>query len=484
MAGQQERPSMENPPDPNAPTEPSLGAVGADGLERTSLGSGGLGAFRERVRQSLALRILLVVVALAIVAAAALPAYIFYSRPHPAFARANVGDITLTVKGQGSVQAMIYSASFAIPGVIAQINVVPGQRVQAGDTLATLDTTAAQAAVRDAQTAASDAQSDVDAAATAVTDAQTALTSAQSSLSEQEAYVNTACSQTPADEVDCAAAEAAQARAQAQVDAAQAQVSAALTQQARAQVSLDNAQSALTAAQMEMAATTLIAPHAGIALTVNGQVGDSIGVSGQAFITIADTAQPLATVLISYRDISGVEPSESATLRVPQATGTSTVKGIVEGFALIPQGSGDHLSYPVMITIDPNSIKSGASLLPGMSASATIITRQVLGVVTLPVSAVTYAHQAAPANGKGLLTKEQISAALGQANQLEQAAIANGLDTQHDPPTATYLIGFSGGKYVAIPAVLGLSDGKNQEIIAGVNAGDLIVNGQRNPFQS
>jgi multidrug resistance efflux pump len=463
-------------------TEPELAGAAGDDLERTSLGLGRAGIFRERVQRTLWLRIVFALALVALILGAIYPAYLYYRRPRPVYTSAKTGNITLTTSAQGTIQAMIYSATFGISGVIAQVEVVPGQKVRAGDTLATLDSTPEQAALSAAQTTASDAQSDVDGAATTVTDAQTALASAQTALASAESSETTACSQTPPNDTGCAAAETAEAQSQAQVDAAQAQIGIALNQQARAQAALDSAQSALTVAQRQMAATTLIAPHAGIALTVNGQAGDEVAAGGAPLVTIADTAQPLATVLVGYKTINMIAPGQTATLRAPQVTGAATIKGTVYGFALIPQGSGNELAYPVTIAIDPNSIKSGVSLLPGMSASATIITRQVLGVVTLPVSVVAYAHQAAPANGKGLLTKEQIDAALVAAQQLEQDAIAGGLDPQYDPPTATYLIGFSQGKYIAIPAVVGLSDDKNQEIIAGVQEGDQIVSSQRNPL--
>ena len=81
-----------------------------------------------------------------------------------------------------------------------------------------------------------------------------------------------------------------------------------------------------------------------------------------------------------------------------------------------------------------------------------------------------------------MLTEAQIRDALQAASTLETEAISGGLDIAHDPPTATYLIGYAGGKYVAIPVVLGLSDGHHQEIIAGLSVGQQVVSGQRNPF--
>lgn len=464
----------EPPPFNEAPTQPAA-------TERAAWGR--LRGLQERIRRSLPLRFALTILLLLIALLALTPAFLFFRNPHPLFATATRGDIILTVSAPGSVQAMEYSASFAVPGKVARINVVPGQRVSKGDTLATLDPAVAQAAVSQAQASASDAQSALSVAQTAVSQAQTALASAQAALATQQSYAATQCAAQPPDPDACAAAQAAVARAQAQVSAAQAQVSVAQAAQARARSALDDAQRALKAAQAGLAATTLTAPHDGVTLTINGQAGDQIAPGGAPFITLIDTAQPLVAALVSYRDITTIEPGEDAIAHVPQAAGSPVVSGTVMGVALQPQGSGDQLAYPVTIRVDPASLK-GARLLPGMSASATITTRVRVAVVTLPVEAVAYARQAAPPSGAGLLTAAQIEEALAAAKTLEEQAIASGLDVAHDPPTPAYLIGFENGKYTAIPVVLGLSDGKRQEIIAGLSAGQQVVSGQRNPFVS
>ena len=465
---------MDEPTDyGNAPTEV--------GLETRPIR--GLGGAQENIRRSLPLQIGLTALLLLITLLALTPAFLFFRRPHPLFTTAARGDIMLTVSAQGSVRANVFSATFPIPGTLAQISVAPGQRVHKGDTLATLDTTGGKTAVSAAQSAVSDAQNGVDTTQAAADQAQTALTSAQTALSTQQSYATTQCAAHPNDPDACAAAQAAVARAQAQVDAAQAQVNAAEAQVAAAQTTLDNAQSALRDAQAGLASTELTAPHDGVVLTVNGQSGDQIAPGGTPFITLADISQPLATVLVGYRDITAVEVGELATVRVAQVPGSSKMVGAVTGVALLPQGSGDHLAYPVTISIDPASLK-GASLLPGMSASAVITTRARADVVTLPVGSIAYARQAAPPSGKGLLTKAQVRAALQAANILRAQVIASGWDIAHDPPVPAYLLSFTNGKYIAIPVVLGLSDGRHQEIIAGLSAGQKVVSGQRNPFLS
>lgn len=461
-----------------APLKPDDSADLADKLERTAIDPD-RETLRQRIQRSRPAQIGLVILLLALLVAAATPGYLYFNRPHPTLVAAKMGNIILTVKGQGTVQATLYSASFGVSGAVTEVDAVPGQRVQAGDTLAALDTTAAKTALTDAQTEDSDAQSALSATQTEVTDAQTALAGAQTALSSAQTAQSTICAGTNANA--CAAAEANVDAATAAASAAQARVDAAQARGAMAQVALDRAQGALDAAQTALAADTLVAPHAGIVLVVNGQVGDEVAAGGEPFIVVADTTRPLVTMLIGYRDILSIEPGENATLRVKQASGVTALIGTVYGFSLIPQGSGDSLAYPVTIAIDPATLRGGA-LLPGMSASATITTRSSTDVVTVPERAIAFARQAAPASGKGLLKASQIRDALQAASAMRDVAVSNGLDTAHDPPQAAYLIGLDHGKYVAIPVVLGLSDGQNREIITGVEPGDKIATGQSNPF--
>ncbi|HEX9037475.1 MAG TPA: HlyD family efflux transporter periplasmic adaptor subunit [Ktedonobacterales bacterium] len=453
-----------------------------DTLERAPLDPDRV-TLRQRIQGSWPARLGLTVLLAVVLVAGLTPAFLYFRRPHPALVAAQFGDITLTVSGQGTVRATVYSASFGVSGTVAQIAVAPGQRVRAGDTLASLDPTAANLALSDSQRADSDAQATLTAAQTEYTDAQAALTSAQTALSSAQSASSAICGAATPDANACSESQADVDAATAHVSDAQVALDAATTRQAMAQTALDRAQEALDAAQAALAAATLVAPHDGVVLLVNGQVGDEVGVAGAPFITLADTAHPLATVMVGYRDILSVEPGEPATLRVSETSGAKGLRGSVYGYTLEPQGAGDSLEYPVTIAIDPASL-SGANLLPGMSARATITTRSRAEVVIVPERAIAYARQAAPASGKGLLKAAVITDALQSASNLESLAVSGGLDTAHDPPQATYLLGFDHGKYIAIPVVIGLSDGHNREVILGLEADVKVVFGQLNPFVS
>ena len=452
---------------------------------------------RESMGRNLPLRILLVVLLVALVGGAIFAGVYASRQPRPAYATAHVGDVILSFTVSGIIQATTYQADFPEDGTLSAINVTVGQQVHAGETLATLAVAPFQSALTAAQNnesatqqSLSDAQGAQTQAQSAQSDAQNALSSAQSALTAEQAAAATACatSSTTSDPTACSTANAAVAHAQAQVDAAQAQVSAAQTQLAITQAQLSAAQKSATAAQSkteiaqaQLTSATLVAPHNGIVTNINGAVGGRPGATANgtgSFITIMDTAAPLATAMVNYRTVGAVHTGDVATFRVTQASQNVVFKGTVTGVSPLGSGTGAALSYPVTLRLDPSSLK-GVSLLPGMSAATRIITQARYHVIVVPASAVTYARSAAPTSGKGLLTRNQVTAALAQAKTLEQQAVASGFPVADDPLTPGYLLGFQKGHYVAIPVVLGLTDGQQWEIVAGVTKGDQVVAGQR-----
>lgn len=444
-----------------------------------------LRSMRDRARDSIVrtapLRILAVILLVLVVAVAVWPAIIAARQPHPTFSTAHIGDVILSLQTDGVIHATVYQADFPVDGALSEIDVMVGQRVRKGDTLAKLNVAPFQSALTAAQSSASTAQQSLAAAQNAQDQAQVAVSSADSSLAAQQADAQTQCSVQPADPDACGAATAAVAVAQAQLDASRAQLAATQAQVAAAKKGASASQAKTAIAQAQLAATTLTAPHDGVITTINGAVGGRPGATANgigSFIIIADTSAPLATALVSYRDISAIHVGEAATFRVTQASKTDIFTGDVTGVSPQGQGSGDTLSYPVMLQLDPASL-GGVALLPGMTAEIRIITRARYYVIVIANSAVDYVRQAAPPTGEGLLSRSQISAALKTARAMRASVIASGFDIAHDPLTATYLIGFQRNRYIAVPVVLGLTDGSQTEVVAGLTTGQRVVNGQR-----
>ncbi|HKS70494.1 MAG TPA: hypothetical protein VJQ45_08735, partial [Ktedonobacterales bacterium] len=161
------------------------------------------------------------------------------------------------------------------------------------------------------------------------------------------------------------------------------------------------------------------------------------------------------------------------------ASGKQTYHGSVASVAPNGQVSGGVLYYPVTIDVDMNSI-NGANLLPGMSAGATIITNQAIGVDLVPASAVRFAAAAGDPKHGGFLSKKQVTTALSKARDMVTALQDEGNLSSQITPTPAYLLQYTNEKWVTVPVVLGLTDGKMYELLQGPPVGTKIAAGQTN----
>lgn len=157
----------------------------------------------------------------------------------------------------------------------------------------------------------------------------------------------------------------------------------ARTQVTAAQGQLDTAIAQLKAAKDALSNAVLIAPHSGVVTAINGAVGGVPGLrtniadgfssaEGGTFIQITDVGsvrQIIATV--NEADILKVQDGQSVRFTL-KAYNTRVFSGKVT--AISPNGifNGSSSSYPVIITIDPQST-TDATLLPNMSADVTIL---------------------------------------------------------------------------------------------------------------
>ncbi len=195
---------------------------------------------------------------------------------------------------------------------------------------------------------------------------------------------------------------------------------------------------------------------------------------------------------VNEADIGSVAVNEPVTCTV-SAYSNHIFRGTVASISPIGQSSSNVVTYPVTINLTnttgansatnngSGSASTGAAgsylLLPGMTASVTIITAQRSGVLLLPATALTFARTAAlPSNG--ILTLSQDRTALVQARQMLNNLLTSNPQIAQDKPTATIVLERVNGKWQATPVVLGLTDGARYEVLAGLNQGDQVVIGE------
>jgi RND family efflux transporter MFP subunit len=209
-----------------------------------------------------------------------------------------------------------------------------------------------------------------------------------------------------------------------------------------ANAAVANAQTALQTAQNNLAAAVLTAPSSGTIQSINGVVGQYISggvtssvstsstatstTSTSAFITLSDLSTPQVSAAVSEADIAKVQPGQKVTFTVtayPSRTFTGTVATVE------PAGttSSNVVTYTVLISVDPTD----AQLLPGMTATVTVVTSSADNAVLVP-----------------------------------NAAISNGnVRVLRD------------GSPVSVPVQTGISDGVNTQIISGLQPDDQVITG-------
>ncbi len=358
-------------------------------------------------------------------------------------------NLTVTTSATGQLASGTYDLNFGTSGQISEIDVTPGQNVTAGQVLAKLNPTALQDALNSAQAS--------------LNAAQVSLNNAYSSqsINDQIAY----------DTYEAAIAKDAGNSLNLQKDLdtynqsllqAQQQVNSAASQ-------LQNAQTQLSTAQHNLANAVLTAPVAGQIVSVNGQVGTQASGSGSSsFIVLVNLTSFSINAQVNEANIGSVQVGQPVSFTVT-AFPSITFYGSVANISPIGTTSSNVVTYPVTVDVDPSSAQQ-ARLFPGMTASLTITTKQVTNAILVPNTALTYARTALRA---GRVTTAQTQAALQQAAQQLSAST----DANVKLGTANYVLEQQSGKIVAVPVIVGFTNGTETVVLAGLDAGNTVLTG-------
>jgi hypothetical protein len=197
------------------------------------------------------------------------------------------------------------------------------------------------------------------------------------------------------------------------------------------------------------------------------------------FTPSVELAVPQVVANVDESDIANVKVGDVVQFTV-SAYGTRIFTGLVSAISPTGQTVSNVVTFPVYVNLDTNDLQ-GAILLPGMTATVTIEVGRRTHVLLIAVSAVNFARSSTIANtamgAPALISQEQMTAALGQARQMLQQ-----LQQQHpaitsESPTPAFVLQQSNGRFIAKPVVLGLTDGTNYEVLAGLSPGETIIVG-------
>src|SRR5260221_1303030 len=346
------------------------------------------------------------------------------------------GNLELTVSATGSVVAKNQSVlKFDQPAQVQEVLVQEGQKVEAGQILARLDSTTQQFNLQQAEFALKAAQAGlqkvllpvdqgvIDEAESNVKAAEAAYSSRAGAVSPdtvkayefqyQQAqpaakaasdngagagcqYANKAPNyqkalaqegaatfQTETARLRLEQGKAGSSLVSATANIAEAQARLAQVKAGPTQLQIDAAQAQVAnailvrdQAQHQLDTITLKAPYAGIVTSVLMKAGEA---SNGAAIVITDISERYVDVEVDEADIGLIQTGQHVNLTLDALPGT-TLTGAVERIAQIADESASVIKYPVRVALDPNT----APIKIAMTVNAVFIVRDIKNVMRIP----------------------------------------------------------------------------------------------------
>lgn len=267
-----------------------------------------------------------------------------------------------------------------------------------------------------------------------------------------------------------------------------------------AQLAVEQRKNEVAQARLNLSYATIKSPISGVVLKRAVDVGQTVAASMSTptlFIIAKDLSQMKVMAAVDEADIGQVKAGQRVEFTV-DAFQDDKFNGKVQEVRLNPTTTSNVVTYTVVITADNPDQK----LLPGMTATCTIVTKEVKDAIAVPVKALKFtpdestpmAERKRPPEGKG-----------------PDGHRPEGMDAGGPPPVGPGLGGpgmgpggfgkgsFGGknggkrkphlkgdhvwvslnGKAAPRRVQIGISDGVNVEILKGLNVGDNVVIGQQ-----
>ncbi len=324
------------------------------------------------------------------------------------FASARRGDVAATASASGNVETgTTRELAFGTSGIVTKLNVSVGQKVHAGEVLATLDSTQASEDVTAAQASLAAANAKYDQATAsptpsptpsrkktcsgrtpAATPSKTPTRRATRTPTPSPGPTRATASPTPTKTRTATSAPKPSCATGTGSGGGSARPSASPTQakavtEAQASASVVKAQVSLDQARRELAGTTLTAPIDGTVLSVSGVVGSKVsGPGSSGFVTLGDLDELQVQADFSQSDVAKLKVGQSAKITLPAGNG-GPYDGTVAHIEPQATTSGSMVQYGVMISFDGTP----KNLLIGQSATVQVTTSEADNALQVPAAA-------------------------------------------------------------------------------------------------
>lgn len=260
-----------------------------------------------------------------------------------------------------------------------------------------------------------------------------------------------------------------------------------------AKLAVERSQNEVNQARLNLSYATIKSPIDGVVLKRAVEVGQTVAASMSTptlFVIAKDLSQMKVMAAVDEADIGQVKQGQRVTFTV-DAFQNDTFNGTVQEVRLNPTTTSNVVTYTVVITAENPEQK----LLPGMTATCTIVTQEITDAIAIPVKALKFT----PADGtpmaeppKGMRPPHPESGD-STASDFPKGNFPKGDFKKGDfPPPGSFPKSFkkrpdgkkpSGnlvwvsidGKAAPRPVKTGISDGVNIQILKGLSVGDSVV---------
>ena len=268
-----------------------------------------------------------------------------------------------------------------------------------------------------------------------------------------------------------------------------------------AKLSVERSQNEVNQARLNLSYATIKSPIDGVVLKRAVEVGQTVAASMSTptlFVIAKDLSQMKVMAAVDEADIGQVKQGQRVTFTV-DAFQNDTFNGTVQEVRLNPTTTSNVVTYTVVITAENPEQK----LLPGMTATCTIVTQEITDAIAIPVKALKFTPadgtpMAEPPKGMRPPHPESGDSTSGDftAGNFPKGDFKKG----NFPPPGSFPKSFkkrsdgkkpSGnlvwisidGKAAPRPVKTGISDGVNIQILKGLSVGDSVVVSQETiPF--
>lgn len=266
-----------------------------------------------------------------------------------------------------------------------------------------------------------------------------------------------------------------------------------------AKLSVERSQNEVNQARLNLSYATIKSPIDGVVLKRAVEVGQTVAASMSTptlFVIAKDLSQMKVMAAVDEADIGQVKQGQRVTFTV-DAFQNDTFNGTVQEVRLNPTTTSNVVTYTVVITAENPEQK----LLPGMTATCTIVTQEITDAIAIPVKALKFT----PADGtpmaeppKGMrpphgefgdstFAKGDFPKGDFKKGDFPPPGMGGGAPGKFGPPKSFKkrpdgkkpsgnLVWVNiDGKAAPRPVKTGISDGVNIQILKGLSVGDSVV---------